>query len=237
MKNTTKAFTLIEVLLGLTIFSIIALSLYSTFNIGMLLNRRSDEGNVIFREARWSFDRLSNDLQNMRPYNFSNSYSSKTAFVGENSKVSFILATSDGLKVVSYSLKSPEYGSVFKTIIGQRQTHNTNIISRFEEKSDVELLVREETSLAGSLQSDKKGNTDYDTLSINIKKDSLKFLYAYIEGQEENAKVVWKDSWDREYFPSLIRVALAFESKDKSKGPLIIQKDIYIPIGSLGLVD
>ena len=235
MKNKTKAFTLVEVLLGLTIFSIIALSLYSTFSSGMLLNRRSDEGNVIFREARWSLDRLSDDLQNMRPYNFGNSYSKKTAFVGESSKISFILATDEDLKVVSYSLKTPEYGSIFKTIIGRRQTGNANIISRFEEKSDVQLLVREEIPLVDWLQSQPAEKTDYDTLSVNVKKDSLKFSYAYVEGQGGNAKIVWKDSWDREYFPSLIRVSVTFDNKNGSKGPLIIQKDIYVPTGSLGV--
>ncbi len=234
MKNNLKAFSLIEALLGLTIFSIIALSIYSAFSSGMLLNRRSDDTNTIFREARWSLDRISSDLENMRPFDFSNSDGQKAAFTGTSDSVSFIAATDNGLMKISYSLKSPEYGSVFKTIIGQRQSKNTAVVSFFEEKSDIRLLTRQETPFADSLQPEVQAKPDHDVLSINVQKDSLKFLYAYVEGQGENARIVWKDSWGQAFSPLLVRIAITFVPSDKTKTPLTLQKDVYIPTGILG---
>jgi len=51
-----RGFTLIELLLGLSLFSIIALIVYSTFSGGLMLSRRANHQNDIYRQARWSLE-------------------------------------------------------------------------------------------------------------------------------------------------------------------------------------
>ncbi|MBL7131939.1 MAG: prepilin-type N-terminal cleavage/methylation domain-containing protein, partial [Candidatus Omnitrophica bacterium] len=47
-KDTLKALTLIEILIALTIFSIIAVSLYSTFSSGILAWKKSEDVNRLY---------------------------------------------------------------------------------------------------------------------------------------------------------------------------------------------
>ena len=66
--NQNKAFTFIELLVAITIFSIIAVSIYSTLNAGI---RVWLKGNSIIRDnqaLRVFFDSISSDLRNLTAY-------------------------------------------------------------------------------------------------------------------------------------------------------------------------
>lgn len=234
MMKKTKAFTLIEVLLGLTIFSIIALSLYSTFSSGIQLSRRSDQANRIYREARWFFDRLTLDLENMQTYSFDNSYPQLVSFAGTQDAITLILPTSQGLKSVSYVLRDPQNDSVYKTIIGKRSARPRVIVSKYEEKMSWDLLVREEKSFADYLQQLPELTGKREVLSSHIQPGSLKFSYAYLEKQGEKTEMIWKDAWNQRYLPSGVRVTATFINPDPSKEPVTLDKDIFIPTGFLG---
>ena len=234
MKRHLRAFTFIETLLGLTIFSIIALSLYSTFSSGMQLSRKSENTNKVYREIRWSLDKISQDLENARPYDFTNSYPQMSAFTGTSDILSFILATETGLKAISYTLQSPESDSIYKTIIRHHASRNASFISRYEEKYSLKLFVREESSLLDYLQPAVEKKVERDILSPNIKEGGLKFSYAYLQGEGENAKVIWKDSWKEKQIPAKVRVEIIFIKSDKSQEPLVVKKDIFIPTGFFG---
>ncbi len=79
MKKNNHAFTLIELLLGLSIFALIALSVYSVFWGGMRMTRKAKHLNPIYREMRLALDLLSVELENMVPYDFSGSTPQKFA--------------------------------------------------------------------------------------------------------------------------------------------------------------
>ena len=233
MKKNPKAFTLVELLLGLTIFSIILASLYSTFSNGIELNRRSEDVNRVYREARWSLEILSRDLENARAYDYSNSYPQKTAFSGEADKLSFIRPTEAGLKIVNYYLEAPKEGSIYETIIGRHSSRNVSVVSRYEENAVVHLFIREEKDFVDDLQS-VTAASEKQVLSSSAKENSLKFSYAYLEGEEGNEKVAWKDSWTEKYVPASIRIKITFINPDKSTEPLSVLKEIYIPTGFWG---
>lgn len=234
MKRRIKAFTLIEMLLGLGLFSIIALSLYGAFASGMKIERRSEGGNRIYREIRWSLDKITDDLENMVSYDFSNSYPEKTAFLGEAHRLSCVVPTESGLTTVNYYLKLPEEGSVYTTVVGKRYNKNTNMVVRFEEQLSVNLLVREEKSFIESLQAESGTTPELDILSARVAEDGLTFYYAYLEGEEENAQIIWKDSWAFDYLPSGIRVELNLIPFDRTEDAVTIRRDVFIPIGFLG---
>ena len=62
--SRARGFTLIEVLLGLSIFSIIAMSLYSVFSAGIMLTQRAHKQDNTSREIFWISKLLRYDLEN-----------------------------------------------------------------------------------------------------------------------------------------------------------------------------
>lgn len=235
MKKRISGFTLIEALLGLLIFSIIAVSLYGVFQSGIQINRRSDDGNQIYREIRWSLDRITKDLEGMVSYDFSVHDPERTAFAGSGDVVSFITAAENGLKTVSYSLRDPEEDAVYKVMVSRRQKQKKSVTARYEEKDDIQLLVRTQRDFAGTFQpTTETQESQRDILSPHVKTGSLKFSYAYYEGSPESGKIVWRDTWHNKYIPSGVRVEITFVKNDKTKAPVTVRKNIYIPTGYLG---
>jgi len=235
-KEKCHAFTLIEVLLGLTIFAIIALSLYNTFASGLLLERRSKTLGRVYREATWSLNRMAEDLENMLPYNFAGSYPEKTAFSGDEKKTTFLLGSNEGLKVVSYYIQTPETATIHKVIIGERTKRNKAITVRKEEReARVAFLVREERSLTDYLQSVVQSqDEDVEIMSSRIKEGGLSFQYAYKEGQESTAEIEWKSTWKGKEIPAGVRIQMIFLSMDKSNKPVSFERTVFIPPGTWG---
>ena len=114
-----KAFTLIELLLALIIFSMGALIIYGTFSGGLLISQRSEGQGEVYREARISLELMTKELESMVPYDFTASSPEGTALKGDENKISFIVPTENGLKRISYYLISPEQRQIKTTVLGK----------------------------------------------------------------------------------------------------------------------
>ncbi len=75
---------MIEALLGLAIFSVIAVTLYSTFWSGIQIDQRLEDR--IYRQASWALEGMARELQNATIYDFSSSYPDINGFLGEKRK-------------------------------------------------------------------------------------------------------------------------------------------------------
>lgn len=237
MRPSRFAFTLIEFLLGLSIFSIIALVLYQTFSSGLAINQRSERVNRIYKEVRWSLDKIAQDLENMIPYDFRNSYPNELAVWGDQDKIFFLAPSVEGIKRVGFFLQPLEAGSVYKTIIGRHHKGKESIVAHYEERVSLNALVREEKSFLESLQDTPTENVLTDILCGHVIEKGLKFSYAYVEGQGENVTIVWKDEWGEWYIPSGVRIEMTFLNPENPKDTMSIRKDIFIPAGFLGQKD
>ena len=232
MKNN-KAFTLIELLLGLSIFSLIVVCLYSTLFGGIQLSHRSQKQGDIFREVRWALSWMSKDLENMVSYNFSNSYPDKSAFMGDAKQITFIMPTPDGLKVISYYLAQPQEGSIHRVLIGQTYQKNVSGMTKFEETTKNDVLIREEKNFIDYLQETDQKKGDIEIVASNVKEHSLKISYAYQE-TKEGKNIIWKDNWVSNDIPRHIRIQMDFQSTRKPFVRFPVTKDIWIPSGILG---
>jgi len=67
-KDNSAAFTLVELLIATAIFSVVALSLYSAFQTGILSYKRVDSAFNVFQTARILLNRLELDLKNAFVY-------------------------------------------------------------------------------------------------------------------------------------------------------------------------
>ena len=226
-----SAFTLIELLLGLSIFALIIVSIYSVFWGGIRLSRRAQEQGDVYREARWALELIDQELQNAVLYNFTKSYKDKTAFSGEKNQLTFILAKEDGLKVVTYHLVSPEQGQIHKVSIGETITHNVDtVIKSSTTEAKINYLVREELKFVDYLNN-VADSKDTQILATNVSQDSLKFSFASQEGKE-NKKIVWKSTWNTVDLPFTVRVAINLQSLEKPYRRLALTKDIFLPQAS-----
>ncbi len=235
-----RGFSLIEAILALSIFSVLALCLYGTFSSGMMLNRRGETTDEVYRQMRWTMARVADELTSMVNYDFKNSKSEMTACVGERDRIAFLLPTPQGLKIIRYQLDSLAYGTVHKTVVGEHYSDMKSILVNYKETATNYALIREEEDFASYFgdvadnNSSPSGN-GRSVLSANIKAGGLKFLYAYQQGEEENFKIVWKDKWDLPQIPRAVQVQISFvDPEDKNKERQLTQ-NIFIPTGTFGV--
>ncbi len=231
--NYASGFTLLEVLLGLTVFAVIAVSLYSTFSSALQLQRRAQLLNRTYREANWSLGRIAKDLENMRPYDFTGSYSDKAAFVGKRDRLMLLSATEHGLKVVSYYIALPEDAHIHSVVIGKKMSKNEAVtFRRTQEAEKAAFLVREVSDFADFL-SDRvdEESRDIEILSSRILTDGLKFRYAYEPSGTDQA-IDWREEWTKKYTPAGVQVEMTLLSLAGTRMPFA--RDVFIPTGAWG---
>lgn len=232
MRMNRQGFTLLELLLGLSIFSLIALSVYSVFAGGTQLSERSQNQNEVTREARWAFDLMAQDLENMVLYDFSGSYPEQLAFTGSSEKVTFLSATGKGLKFISYYLVEPETDTVFQTLIGETYSKNVQIITSTSEGETLLFLVREENDFVDYLNGETE-DTSIEILSTHVLDGGLQFSFGYVE-DEESTTMTWSSDWSDTAIPSNVRISIDFPPLDEDDDVITQVKEVLVPSGYLG---
>ena len=235
MKNNQKlGFTMIEMLIALGIFSVIALGLYGVFWNAIQINQRAEVVNGVYREARWSSERLMQDLENIIPYNFGSGYSKEKSFISEDNKITFVTSGADGIKVVSYYSDTPDFGSIFQVEVEDRGEQRQSVISGSMQSEHTDFFVREEYSLIDYLQFTSLDSAEKEVLSIHLKSKGLKFWFAYKERSEGSGTVVWRESWNENYPPYGVRVEMTFFTGLEGEEDIVLTRDVLIPSGTWG---
>lgn len=233
-KNNKNAFTLIELLLGLGLFSVIGLIVYSTFMSGIRLSRSFDVENEVYREVRLTFDLMSQELENMSTYDFSGSNPEQCALKGEKDKINFLSFVKDQLKVIQYSLDKPTDSRIYQTIIGGTYAKNvsTTLVNQYNQK--IGYLIREERSFFDAFKKTPEQKPDFEIISTHVQENSLKFSYGYFEN-EQATELSWRDDWNLQYLPKAVRVEFDYridhteKSKSSAVETLHFLQNILIP--------
>ena len=233
--HTTRqeAFTLVELLLGLVIFSIISMSIYGVFWGGIKLDSRAETQNQVFREVRMTFDLIEKELENMIFYDFSESHSERSSFSGEINRITFLTSGNDGVNAVSYYLEDPQAGVIVKTLLGDTYTKNVNVRNQIIESERANCLIREEKGLKEFLGSTSSDSDLVEIIAMHVKESGLRFYYG--TSQEEQDEVIWQERWDFDYLPSHIKVEIDFLLGGKTKTIKTFEKKIIVPSGFLGI--
>ncbi|MBU0469597.1 MAG: prepilin-type N-terminal cleavage/methylation domain-containing protein [Candidatus Omnitrophica bacterium] len=229
-KQCSSGFTLIEVLLGLSIFSIIALTAYSVFSAGIKLNRGAENQGQVLREARWMLELMQNEFENMLFYDYSSTYEGKTALSGTDNSISFIKSSPTGLKVVKYYLVSADDSKVHQVLKGNTYSKNVSVLLENEKGGDTDCLIREESSFIDDLSGNSSDN-EFEIIAKNIKKNGLRFFFGYLEGKIGD-EIKWQEIWNDNYIASMIRVEFDLISGHDDR-VITLTKDIFIPTGDL----
>ena len=241
MNNFRRAFTLIELLLALSIFAVVAVCVYGTFWAGVKLNQRSEGETAAYHQIRLALDLMSVDLENAVPYDFTNSYPDKVAFAGEKDAVTFLLAAGKGLKVVRYYLASPQGGSVHKVIVGAAHERNVDAVVDFREQEVVlRDLVREEWDFPEYVSGVTGKDHAAEVIASNVGENSLKFFYGYSvspaggEDAQPDDTYEWRAEWTQGDIPLMVRIEMDFFLAGPAQRLITMRKDVFIPQGSWG---
>lgn len=229
-----QAFTLIELLLALVLFSIIGLALYSVFASGIKVSKMSNDDVAVYREARWALEIIARDLENMTAYHTSKDEDVSSGFLAQENAITFILRTPQGLKQVKYYLENPQSATVHKTLIGNTYAKNVDVVFEQTHYQQVNYLLREENALVSAFNEEEGESFEREMIASNIKPEGLRFSFGYQKG-EENVSYEWKKDWEQEGVPANVRVELDFLIMDeKEQKTLEVYKDVFIPHGVYG---
>jgi prepilin-type N-terminal cleavage/methylation domain-containing protein len=215
MKHTSsRAFTFIELIIAVTIFAIIAVSIYSTFSAGIKIWLRTSPMIEENQARRVFFNTIALDLKNAVAYydvssvlskpGFGQEYEGKINFTGMPDKISFMTII---------SISDPDAGL-------REELARVTYFYDSETKTIKRLVA---TRLEGLNESSAKP-TD---MLANVGKKDFGFEYCYkniISNSDYECE--WKDAWEDKNvlkIPRGIRIKLG-EAR----------KLVFIPSGSLG---
>ncbi|MDO8535926.1 MAG: prepilin-type N-terminal cleavage/methylation domain-containing protein [Candidatus Omnitrophota bacterium] len=212
--NKKKGFTFIELIIAVTIFSIIAVSIYSVFRAGVRLWSRTNPLIQANQSTRYFFNTISKDLKNSVSYNavspgvktFGSSDEKKANFEGDEQRISFMT-----LVDVSGPTSPPH-------------TELARVVYSFDRSKNV--VKRAVATKAEGLSED---HAKYANILNNIDDKDFGFEYCYkVVSSPKEYEYEWKDTWSD-------------EDKDKGKIPRGVRvkagaysKTIFIPTGRLG---
>ena len=181
MKRNNLAFTLLEVLLGLTIFAVIGVSIYNTFATAIRLNRQADSVTQLYRDGAGTIAQMAKDLESAVAYDFSSSYPEKKMFAGSADSMEFIIPTGKGLAAVKYGLNKPDASKVHTVRIGKRFKKNVSQVVNETQSGEFFDLTYDEWPLADSLSgaADDPGTSAGEILISAIQEKNVRFSYAY----------------------------------------------------------
>ena len=146
-----NGFTLIELILAISIFAIIGLTVYSIFASSIKISAYSEGQGDVYRQSRWILDLMSRELEAAVNYDFSNSYEDLSPFSGNKDEIRFLIRTDEGLKSVKYYLILPESSQIHEVVIGKKYKKNVDIDLENETAEQDYYLVREEKSFVDFL--------------------------------------------------------------------------------------
>lgn len=203
-----------ELLVAVSIFAVIAVSLYSIFSGGIQIWKRQEKGFVYNHTVRLVFDTMARELRNA--INYSQAPQAATAetqaemkllkFTGEEKKLTFITLAGTEIEKVDYIFEetAQDKGQLRKKTVFQKDGFK-------EEKQKDSILIQ---GLEG-----------------------LSFEYVYKAPAGEDT-LIWKDSWGKDIqtaapaIPAGVRITLSFPSAGEQPAE-IFTKTVFIPTGSI----
>jgi len=207
LSRNKTGFTLIELFIAISIFSVVAIALYSTFFAGISVWKRSGESENIYQSVKFLLDDIAKDLKNVIYY--TKDAESIFVFLGKNDEIVFIT-----LEDTSQAGDMP-------------QKELVKVVYMFDSEIDALIRIRAEKSSGFSAEKAEK-----EVLLKGIK--DFKFEYCYDSGDEDEP-YLWKEEWEDKdsRIPRGVRVSFLIKT-EKEKKELKFTKTMFVPIGVLG---
>lgn len=222
-------FSVIELILGLGIFAVMASSVYMIYANAVRIDAQSRRLGDLSSESYWVLKSFEEDVQNMVAYRYhkEGTDEDRLAFVGEEGSLAFVTEGDDALQWVSYRLEPQASGTVHQTILGRHQRKNEDMV--LEEQSTErrpEILTRRTAPFNG-LPPEDTDPLSSEILTKNVAGQGMKFFYA---GSADKSGFSWRSQWKELGPPAAVRVVLRVVDESTSQ-VLELTKDILVPVG------
>jgi type II secretion system protein J len=216
MKKNREGFTLLELLIAVSIFSVIAVALYSSFSAGIRIMRRSEAAMEFHQGLRLALSEVSLDLRNSLPAEIHRG--AEEGVPGEEEEpVYYFLGDAKSFRFVTVR-DIYERGRLRREICNVRYYLSGGGGGTF----------MRQTTYQGKGYSD--GSAREDELAGGV--DDIEMLYSY-EPEDEDSPPVWLNYWEEEEkIPLGVRISLKIREAG-SIGELV--KTVYIETGELGV--
>jgi prepilin-type N-terminal cleavage/methylation domain-containing protein len=209
---TRRGFTLVEVLLAVTILSLIITAVYSTWSASLMAWRRGGDASAVFQRQRIVMDTLTELAQSVVFFSGESAglYAvTGTSKPGWGDAVSFVTASDvllppseaidAGMRRVTISLEQDEYGRMYLAIV------NSPAVSAGE------------TNITAELQA--------HVLSMDVSGFSVRYL-----DPRDNA---WYDKWeDGNVLPLAMEFTVMFGREGDRLPPVVVTRAIDLPIAA-----
>jgi len=220
-------FTLVELLLGLTIGAIIGAGVYNMFWSAMKLDDKMRRVHDNYMEVLMADQALSHDLENAVNLDFSASYPDAQIFDGQNTEFSFLTQTPSGIKRVRYYSGLME-GTAAKSMIGRVTNPSVPVLSN--DALPIEFLMRQESSM-GDWLNETTDNTSTQIVAAGLKKGSFNCQYAPVvkDLHMSGAKgISYQDAWNDKGLPMAVSCSFILYDYKKPDAGLFFKKDIFL---------
>ncbi len=209
MLRRKNGLTLIELLLGLSLFGVMAVSLYLVFQNGLMVSRRAQEQSADDWQTFFAVELIAQDLENMVQY--SNRSAGEGGLKGKENELSVIIAAEDGLKEVRYFLLSPEKTVIYKTEVRRVGAGLAEFKKQSAQaKSRAMMLVREVSEFPCQERPCKSAETFQEVASFRVMENGLKFLYTAGAGENQQGDLKWDPQWKDMALPLGVAVEINF---------------------------
>lgn len=223
------AFSLVELLLGLAIFAIIASSVYNLFWSATKLDDRVRRVHDNYMEVLMAGNSLTRDLENAISLDLANSYPNAKIFDGEKTEMSFLTQTPKGIRRVRYYSGLVDWGSVTKAVIG-RVTNPSRGMKFNKGSLPIEFLLRQESNLA-DWENETTNDTSVQIVAAGLKKGSFNCRYAPVAKDLHTSGVrgiVYKDSWDDKALPLAVSCSFILYDPQSHPADLMFKRDMFL---------
>jgi len=222
VSSNNKGFTLLEILLAFFIFSILFITIYSSYSGSFKTINMTESRMELYRKAAIAMTRISEDLQasyiSILPQNSFGEPAGYTQFLGENNDVN----GRDAGSMSFFSRLDPLFGDEVGMATGQLVSYE--VIQGSEE--DELVLLRSENPEFIDETEERPGLTLCDGLQ------SIKFTYFDDDGESH-------ESWDSDseellgVLPRMVSVSLEFLNYENPDAPLKFMTSIALPMNYL----
>ena len=214
-----RGFTLFEVLLAFFIFSILFITIYTSYSGSFKTVTMTENRMELYRKAATALERISEDLQasyiSVLPPNSFGMPAAYTRFLGEETAINGQEANS----LSFYSRIPPLFEDEEKTFSGQLVEYN---VAEGNDTGEL-VLLRSEFSEFAEIQTENAGLVLADGLQ------SVTFTYLDDNGEEY-------ENWDtdaeefRGRLPRMVTVSLQFLNSENPDAPLTFVTGVDIPV-------
>jgi type II secretory pathway component PulJ len=216
-------FTVIEMVLGLGIFAVMAASVFLIYTNAVRIDRESRRLSDLSMESYWTLSSIAEDLESSVAYRYGSEGEDRPVFDGNGDSLRILVEGERSLQWVSYGLADQADGTVRKTILGRRSTRNVDqVLSEHSTEGALEVLTRVTSDFKGRPLTDKDP-VAAEILTSRIDAGGLKFLY----GVNGSDGLSWKTEWHKPEPPAAVRVIVRLTDQS-SRNVLEVSRDILV---------